>query len=232
MEKKLSIIIPSYNESRLIGLLLSRLCGSKHINDIEIIIVDGGSSDNTVHICKQYNVSIIHADKSRAIQMNMGARAAQSPYLYFVHADVIPPITFYEDIFLAIAEGHEFGFFRQKFDSNNPLLWINAFFTRFNQIWNRGGDQSMFISKKIFSSINGFDEKFIIMEEYDLMLRLQDIVPRYVIPKYTLVSSRKYHNNSWLKVQYANYIAMRMFYNRIDPYIISEAYHKLLNKYN
>lgn len=226
MEIKLSIVIPTWNEELNIERLLIHLLAN--CKNSEIIIVDANSTDKTIEICKKYKVSILHSSiKSRAVQMNLGARNAMGEVFYFVHADTIPPSSFYDDIFNVIDQ-NILGFFRQKFESKNPLLLLNSFFTRFNFLWNRGGDQSMFLTKDLFLKLNGFNEQYSIMEEYDLMDRAKQYARRIVISKYTLVSARKYSSNSWFKVQYANYVAMRMYMEKVNPDKIKMTYQNLL----
>lgn len=225
MEPKLTIIIPVLNESKYIDNLLSRLLQSSDIRFIQIIVVDGGSQDDTVVLAKKYPIEIYTCpQQSRASQMNYGAKYAKANILYFVHADTLPPLSFYQDILTAIEQGNNFGFFRQKFDSKKLALLINSFFTRFNFLLNRGGDQSMYISKELFEKLNGFDEKYVIMEEYNLMDRAEEVSSRFVIPKYTIVSDRKYDHCSWIKVQLANFHAMRMYKQACDPRLIKSEY--------
>ncbi|MEO6538796.1 MAG: glycosyltransferase, partial [Ferruginibacter sp.] len=95
----ISIIIPTYNESELIGKLINFLkeFGNKDIS--EIIISDGGSTDNTAEIAKNAGAQvIISPQKGRAAQMNFGASMATSDILYFIHADTLPPPSFFTDI--------------------------------------------------------------------------------------------------------------------------------------
>ena len=200
------------NESKYIDNLLRRLLQSSDIRFIQIIVVDGGSQDDTVALAKTYPIEIYTCpQQSRASQMNYGAKYAKANILYFVHADTLPPLSFYQDILTAIEQGNNFGFFRQKFDSKKLAL-------------NRGGYQSMYISKELFEKLNGFDEKYVIMEEYNLMDRAEEFSSRFVIPKYTIVSDRKYDRCSWIKVQLANFHAMKMYKQACDPRLIKSEY--------
>ena len=100
---KLSVIIPTYNEEENITHLLTRLFQSTQKEKLEIIIVDGCSTDKTKELVKQFKVEFFCANvQSRAAQMNFGAKRATGDVLYFVHADTLPPTSFYEDIQKAI----------------------------------------------------------------------------------------------------------------------------------
>lgn len=208
---KISIIIPTYNEAENIGALLQLIKqadGSKHI---ETIVVDGGSTDNTIKIASEAgaDVVVLAPQRGRANQMNYGASLAKYEVLYFVHADTSIHKDYYADIHLALQEGYAMGCYRYVFDSKSWLLKINAFFTRFKFIWCRGGDQTLFVTQKTFKALGGY-KPMKIMEEYDFIQRAWDAgYPFKIIPKNIVVSARKYETNSYLRVQWANFRVMQ-----------------------
>jgi rSAM/selenodomain-associated transferase 2 len=204
---KLSVIIPTFNEQDNIEKLVNFFLLSQQKNNIEIIIVDGGSTDETSNIVNRIKTVqfYVSSKKGRAAQMNFGATKATGEIFYFVHADVIPVQNFYQDIFTAIHHKIDFGCYRYIFDSPSKMLKFNAFMTRFNTIWAGGGDQTLFIKKEVFYMLNGFDEKLLIMEDFDLVKRAKKNKFNFsILPFSVMVSARKYVHNSWLKVQYAN----------------------------
>lgn len=224
---KLSIIIPTLNENLNIPRLLDQLTTNKDHEHYEVIVVDGGSTDGTIQQVEKYpSVRLIHSEKcSRASQMNLGAANALYDVLYFVHADLILPDTFYQDIQRALGKSY-YGGYRYQFDSGTPLLKINSFFTRFPMMWCRGGDQTLYITRSLFDKLNGFDEYYCVMEDFDLLRRARDIAKYHIIQKDVIVSARKYDANSYLKVQLANLRAFRMFNNGVEPQKI-RSYYKL-----
>ena len=219
---KLSVIIPTLNEEGLLPDLLRVLSG--HSPQPEIVIVDGGSTDQTEQVAKHFDVNFTTSKASRAVQMNLGARNASGEVLYFVHADALPPKSFYQDIAKSIDLGHDAGCYRFRFNSSHPLLKINSYFTRFNKMWCRGGDQTLFIKKDLFQTLGGYNEYYTIMEEYDLIRTLMRDYSFDIIPKDVLVSDRKYANNSWLKVQLANLKAFKMYREGNSPDDIKKFY--------
>lgn len=228
----ISVIIPTLNEEKHIGTLLEFLTNHAQKDQFEVIVVDGKSDDNTAAITKSFDVPLYFADPcSRAIQLNSGAEQANGDILYFVHADVQLVPSFVDDIIKSVSEGKESGCYRFKFDQpSNPLLHINGFFTRFPFKWCRGGDQTLFITKEAFGKINGFDERFVIMEDYDLLDRIeQKNIAFQIIPKSVKVSARKYEENSYLKVQLANLKAMKMYKKGVSPISIKKFYTTALN---
>ena len=79
---KISVIIPTYNEEKVIAQLITSL--QKIKEKCEILFVDGGSTDKTVEmIGKEF--SVITSEKGRAKQMNAGARQSSGDVLFFLH---------------------------------------------------------------------------------------------------------------------------------------------------
>lgn len=222
---KISVIIPVFNEEKLIADTIQFIKINGGILLEELIVVDAGSTDNTVILSKNAGSTVYSSPKmGRAEQMNLGAKMAKSDILYFVHADTKPPETFAKEIVEAVKNGSEIGCFRLKLDSKKKLFFINEWFTRFNVMWCRGGDQTLFTTKKLFDNLNGFDEKFVIMEEYDFIIKAKKLAKFKILKKSTLSSARKYEKNGWLKVMIANYIAYKMFVKKIEPQKIKEYY--------
>ncbi len=225
-----SIIIPTLNEAENIAQLVHFLKKNGDSRLLEIIVVDAASTDDTIEYARTEGAKVIVSPKrGRAIQMNIGAQAAKADVHYFIHADCTPPTTFLDDIEQAITEGYPIGCYRYRFDNQRFLLRINAYFNRFESLWCRGGDETLFIKKDIFEQLNGFDENFCIMEEYDFIKRARAIFPFKIIPKYAIVSARKYETNSWLRVQLANMAAFNMFRFGYPSEKIARTYRQLLN---
>ncbi|SHI67507.1 TIGR04283 family arsenosugar biosynthesis glycosyltransferase [Pseudozobellia thermophila] len=199
----ISIIIPVLNEEEHLGTLLDFLDTHRSSPAIEeIIVVDGGSSDRTVPLALKHGVEVLHSTKGRARQMNRGARKAKGTILYFLHADTRPPANFDLEILQAATEGFEAGCFRMRFDSNNLILSFFSWFTRFNHLICRGGDQSLFVSRRLFDATGGFNEKYIIYEDTEFIGRLYERCDFKVIPNYVTTSARKYHEIGTARLQY------------------------------
>ncbi len=225
-----SIIIPTLNEAENIAQLIQFLKKYGDSRLLEIIVVDAESTDTTIEHARTEGANVLISHKrGRAIQMNIGAQAAIGDVLYFIHADCTPPATFLDDIGQAITEGYPIGCYRYRFDNQRFILRINAYFNRFEPLWCRGGDETLFIKKEAFEALNGFDESYCIMEEYDFIKRARAVFPFKIIPKYAIVSARKYETNSWLRVQLANMTAFKMFRSGEPAEKIAQTYREMLN---
>lgn len=202
---KISIIIPTLNEEEKLPQLLNVLSKYTYTYE-EIIIVDGKSTDKTVEIAKSYpKVRVIEGQNpSRAIQMNTGASEALGEVLYFIHADVIPPNSFEEDIRDSIKNGADLGCYRFEFDKSALPLKFNSWWTRFDFMFCRGGDQTLFVKKSVFNEMKGYDPEYVIMEDFDFIRRARKRFKFKIIPKNVLVSARKYKHNSYFKVNLVN----------------------------
>ena len=229
----ISIIIPTYNEQANIAACLQAIRSAAGADVVEIIIADSpNSTDNLEEIAESYDVTYFKTQKAgRNFQQNEGAKLALSDILYFVHADTLVHPEFVNDVTSYIASGADMGCYRYVFDKyRNPLMYINTFFTRMPMLWCRGGDQTLFIKKEVFKALNGFCEKHIIMEEYDLLRRG---IPKYtfkIIPKNVVVSARKYAKNGYFRVQVANLKVMqRWLKHESEPEELYQLYKSLLN---
>jgi len=229
MNHSISIIIPVLNEAARIGPLVRYLREHGSGAVAEVLVVDGGSRDDTPRLAAESGATVLHCPVcSRAAQMNAGARAARGEVLYFVHADTLPPESFAADIGASLVSGYAMGCYRYRFDSPRFLLKINAFFNRFHWLWCQGGDKTFFINREIFDALGGYDEHFVIMEEYDFLRRAMPLHPLHIVPKYAVVSARKYEVNGWLRVQWANMVVFRLFRKGADPQEMRAVYKRLL----
>ncbi len=229
----ITVIIPTLNEAKNIRRLLRHLKNCSHHNLVEVIVVDANSNDGTHSVAREYGAKVIKSDMaSRAHQMNLGAKVAKGALLYFVHADAIPPISFVKDILNAVEKECHFGCYRFKFESKSLLLAINSFFTRFPFLWCRGGDQTLFIRKDIFQKEGGYDENYIIMEDFELIKRLWKKYSFTIIPKSVVVSARKYNQNGYFQVTLANLKVVRMFNKGQAPALLKKTYHELIKHSN
>ncbi|WP_111307939.1 TIGR04283 family arsenosugar biosynthesis glycosyltransferase [Confluentibacter sediminis] len=231
----ISIIIPILNEEKNIGKLLPYLLDNSNPKNIfEIIVIDGGSTDNSQNIVNDFinsrdsdpskalyrkanqkglntflkskntrpDILLLNSKKGRAKQMNFGAKKAKGKILYFLHADSFPPKNFDQFIINNKKKGHNAGCFRMQFDSKHWWLKLASWFTQFNWKICRGGDQSLFITKALFSDIGGFDENYIVCEDSVIVNELYKRNAFVVINKKLQTSARLYEKHGVFKLQY------------------------------
>ena len=226
----ISIIIPTYTEEANIGRLVRELRQYGGQSVVQILVVDANSPDDTAIIAEQAGATVLLSPKpGRAAQMNFGAAHATGDILYFVHADVGINPDFVTDIEAGVRAGCDAGCYRFRFDSEKPMLQLNSYGTRFSGLMSRGGDQTLFITRTLFDRLGGFDESFVVMEDFEIIIRIRQVARFLIIPKDVLVSARKYGTNSWLRVQVANLTAFALFFLKTPPARIARTYKAMLN---
>ncbi|GGW34127.1 TIGR04283 family arsenosugar biosynthesis glycosyltransferase [Arenibacter certesii] len=199
----ISIIIPVFNEAPNIKRLLKYLRENSITQTVkEVIVVDGGSTDQTVTISQNEGATVLLSDKGRAKQMNLGALHALGDILYFLHADTFPPKGYDEFILNAINKGFKAGCFRMKFDTSKKFLQFFAWFSRINHKLCRGGDQSLFVKNNLFRKIQGYSEAYIIYEDTEFISRLYQNTKFTVLPQFVITSARKYEELGSVRLQY------------------------------
>ncbi|MBK9255485.1 MAG: glycosyltransferase [Saprospiraceae bacterium] len=229
--KLISIIIPVLNEEKILHRLLSHL--QKYIDSQSEILVIGceKTTDYTESVCKNFDVKYIIADGyGRSLQMNFGANAAKGEIFCFLHADVLPDSTFLTHIRSSLNSGFRFGFFSYRFEPSNRLLNINASFTSRDGIFSGGGDQIHFMDKKLFKELGGYNEKLNIMEDFDFFQKVKKKKVLYkIVAVPAIVSSRKYLNNSYLKVNLTNLLVFVLWRCNVSTDNLKKLYKRLLN---
>lgn len=227
----ISIVIPTLNEAENLEALIPYLHRNGDHRLLEIIIIDAAKTkDETPEVIKNLSVKYQKLEHcGRAVQMNAGAKMASGDILYFVHADARPPKTYLNDITESIQSGYALGFFAYQFDSKHPLLRWNAHYTKHDGMFAGGGDQTLFIDKKTFQQLNGFDETYCIMEDFDLIRRVRKAGISYkIVQNPVLISARKYQANNYFKVNFANLIVFTMFRLGFSPITLKKTYRRLL----
>ncbi|MBG7611975.1 TIGR04283 family arsenosugar biosynthesis glycosyltransferase [Polaribacter sp. BAL334] len=231
---RISVIIPVYNEQENLVKRLSFLCEQANKFSIEIIVSNSPESfDETPKVCENFsNIRFINSpQKGRAAQMNFGAKQAIGDVLLFLHADVCLPNNFYEEVTNAIKNGFKAGFFAYKFDKETRLLNLNSSFTKNDGIFAGGGDQCQFFTKETFEKLNGYNEGYCIMEDFEMIDKVRKMkIPYTIIQSKATVSARKYDQNSWLKVNLINGYVFLKYKFGVHPTKLRKTYKSLLRE--
>ena len=206
MLPKISFVIPTYNESRHLPLLLSDLSSVKGFS--EIIVVDSESKDKTAEIAYIYGAKIYNSKKkNRGLQLNMGAKKAKGEWFFFIHADSRLNKDLFRQIELMIKADKKFIYFF-KFKINNRKiiyrfmeLLVNL---RSNFFKNPYGDQGLIIHREVYFNNRGY-RKIPLMEDLDFIKRLKKNaqLKMLTIPIYT--SSRKWEKTNIIFQAFKNW---------------------------
>ena len=224
----ISVIIPTLNEEKPLRHTLSCL-STAEIS--EAIIVDGGSTDQTISIAKVFcsgasNIRIITAPAGRARQMNEGAKASRGDILLFLHADTRLPVDaklMIEAAFAnpAVVGGH----FDVRFDS--PSRWGTMISTLMN--WRSRlsgiatGDQAMFLRRHVFEQIGGFAD-IPLMEDIEFSRRLKSMGPTAALRRQVTTSFRRWEQQGPLKTIVLMWALRFMYWAGVSPFRLSRWY--------
>ncbi len=227
--KKLSIIIPALNEAATIARTLSHLEG---VDNLEVIVVDGGSADETAALAASQGAKVIQASPGKASQMNSGATAATGEVLVFLHADTLLPEDFNHQIVSALNQKDVVaGAFRLAIDSSAAGI---HFIERMADLRSRYlqlpyGDQALFMKKSIFKAIGGFAD-LPIMEDFILVRRLKRKGKILILPDAVITSPRRWLHFGILKTWLINQMIIFAFYLGISPERLARWYRREAGK--
>ncbi|MFD2586990.1 TIGR04283 family arsenosugar biosynthesis glycosyltransferase [Croceitalea marina] len=227
----ISVIVPAHNEKVNLEALLPKLSQLAAGFNVEVLVcLSKDNADDSQAISGFEMVKYLCCEKKgRAVQMNKGAALAKGEILVFLHADVKPPIDFFSDIKRTIENGNDAGFFSYKFDKESFFLNLNASFTSKESIFTGGGDQCLFIKKSVFETLGGFNEKQVLMEDFEFFKRMKTLqVPYRIVKNDLVVSSRKYQNNSYLRVNLTNFLLVLLFRLGLAPEKLKRLHNRLL----
>jgi rSAM/selenodomain-associated transferase 2 len=165
---RLSIVVPVLDEAPGIAATLAALASLRAAGH-EVIVVDGGSHDDTLARARPLADRVIGAARGRASQMNAGAAIARHDVLLFLHADTrLPPLA---DAMIAraIESGRRWGRFDVAIDGQSRWLpWIAAAMNLRSRVTGIAtGDQGMFVERALFASVGGFPP-IALMEDIEL----------------------------------------------------------------
>ena len=213
---KISIIIPTLNESKNIKATLASTQAS---TNVEVIVVDGGSQDNTVDIVQSLGVKVITGYQNRACQMNAGAMNATGDILLFLHADTLLPADFDAMIRTALQQPLNIaGAFALRINAPQTGLRLVEWGVKLRSKWLQMpyGDQGIFITKQIFNSIGGFPE-LPIMEDFELMRYLKRLGKITFIPVPVTTSPRRWLKKGVLQTTLINQVVIIGYFLGVSP---------------
>ena len=209
---KISVVVPTYNEESTIHKTLEDLI-ARHRAE-EVIVVDGGSTDNTVALAREWT-TVFQSQKGRARQMNKGAESVAGDVFLFLHSDTQLPEEGLALIRKVIANGAKAGRFRMRFDHRDWLLRFYESYTRFHFF--SYGDQGFFVTRKMFEVLGGFNET-VPFEDIDFYKRLRQVTNPVIIKDPVTTSARRFCGVGCLKQKFINLFLVALYYAGFDVF--------------
>lgn len=219
-----SIIVPVYNEAANIEACLQPL-QSLRSKSCEIIVVDGGSDDDSLAIAQPFADHVIESTKGRALQMNAGATLARGEYYLFVHADTTLP-----DLSERLGRVGElsvsWGFFPVRLSGAGFVFACISFFINWRSRLSAvaTGDQCLFVRRALFEEIKGFPA-IPLMEDVALSKKLKKLAKPIIFSEKVVTSSRRWRQNGVLKTILLMWSLRLAYVLRVDPLRLQKIYY-------
>lgn len=191
-----TVIIPALEEAAALKTLLPILQAG---NPLQIIVADGGSSDETAAVAASHGVEIIRSPRGRAQQMNEAAKHARGEYLLFLHADTLPPQDFTATIASHLTAGVAAGAFRFALAEPVSLRGLIECLTRLRgEVFGTPyGDQGLFLRRSLFHAVGGFPD-WPILEDMEMVKRLRRYGKLVITREHAPTSARRWQRGGIL----------------------------------
>ena len=221
---KLSIVMPVLDETAEIEAALQELAPLR-ARGVEVVVVDGGSSDGTAALARPLADRVIVAPRGRAAQMNAGAAAALGEVLLFLHADTRLP----ENADRLVRDGLArsamvWGRFDVCIEGGGLLALIAIMMNLRSRLTGIAtGDQAMFMTRTAFERAGGFPP-IALMEDVALSARFKRIGPPLALRARVTTSARRWQRQGTLRTVLLMWALRLRFFLGADPAKLAHAY--------
>jgi rSAM/selenodomain-associated transferase 2 len=223
----LSVIVPTLNAARTLGKTLDALAPQRPGLIKEVVIVDGGSDDETIDIAQELGCRVVRASKGRGTQLRCGATAATGDWLLFLHADTRLNADWATAIsdFVARHGGGQFAaVFQFRLDDirtrARALEVVVSFRTRWLGL--PYGDQALVLSRKFYDDIGGFSD-IPLMEDVDIIRRIGRR-RLTILPAYAVTSAQRYRRDGYMRRSLRNLTCLALYFLGVPPARIAKFY--------
>jgi rSAM/selenodomain-associated transferase 2 len=240
----LSIIVPVLNEADTIVSCLDQLqkiTAFYSYYTIEIIVVDGGSADNTLLLAKPLADQVLRAPKGRAKQMNAGAKNAAGEFLLFLHSDTKLPFIgdgfagekdvntfpFINSVEINKGEENHWGFYPVKLSGKHIFFRIieTMINSRSRLTSVATGDQCLFVKRKVFADEAGFSD-IPLMEDVELTKRLRKKYKPYLASSCVTTDSRRWEKIGIIKTVLLMWYLRGLYCLGVSPSSLVKQYYR------
>jgi rSAM/selenodomain-associated transferase 2 len=222
---RLSIVVPVLDETENIAHALSRLADYRK-RGVEVIVVDGGSRDQTLELARPLADRVIAAPRGRARQMNAGAAAATGDAFMFLHCDCVLP----DDADRLVLDGltrsvAAWGRFDVRIDGRHPLLPIVAAAMNARSRWTgiATGDQAIFVRKGSFEKAGCFPD-IALMEDIAFSKAMKRISSPLCLRGPVVASGRRWEQNGVLRTIFLMWRLRLAYYLGANPAKLAKRY--------
>jgi len=222
----ISIIIPTLNEASTIEQFLKSL--RERVGDVEIIVVDGGSSDGTLDLARDHCDQCLRSALGRALQMNTGAAAALGDIFWFLHADTEVPVDCVRKIYEVFRDPEVVGgFFRIRIPSRRLVYRLTDSLAHYAGLLlqMRFGDHGFFCRRPDFEQIGGFPE-LPLMEDVEFFRNLRRRGRTAIISSRLISSPRRYKEIGPWRLTLTYGVIALLYFLRVPIPILARTYRR------
>ena len=221
---RLSIVVPALNEAAGIEAALRALAPLR-AGGHEVIVVDGGSGDDTAARARPLADAVLTSGRGRARQMNAGAAAARGDALLFLHADTVPPADADVRVRQALQRGALWGRFDVRIEGRAPMLRVVAALmnARSRLTGIATGDQAMFVRRDAFERVGGFPDQPL-MEDIELSRRLRATGRPACLRACVSTSGRRWESRGVWRTIFLMWRLRWRYWRGTPPEALAEAY--------
>lgn len=226
----LSVIIPTLNAGSRLAECLDALVEPVIEGLVkQVIVVDGGSSDDTLKIADGFGAKILSTPPGRGGQMKAGAAAASGDWLLFLHADTVLQNEWAAEAVVFIEKNPcHAGVFTLAFDAPGlaPRIVSAGAMLRTKLFKSPYGDQGFLISKAIYEEIGGYRD-MPLFEDVDIVQRLlqtKGADALHILAAKAVTSAERYEREGYLRQVFKNALLLARFHLGASPEKLSEAY--------
>lgn len=222
MAAPISVIIPTLNAQADLSACLSALMEGLDGGLIaELVVSDGGSTDETAHLAEAWGAGIVTGPASRGGQLARGCAAAKGVWFLVLHADtVLEPG--WSNVVAAHLGQDTAGYFKLRFDRGGRLVagWANLRARLFGLPY---GDQGLLIRRDLYADVGGYPDQPL-MEDVALARALRGRL--VALDAVAVTSSEKYRKHGWFRRGLRNVWTLIRYFAGASPEVLAKAYHR------
>jgi rSAM/selenodomain-associated transferase 2 len=223
------VLIPVLDEAPRLARLLPGLAGELGLGaDDEIVLADGGSTDDGPAIARRHGLRVVVSPPGRGVQLEAAARAARGDVLLVLHVDTRLPEGAVDRVREAIAGGAEGGAFLLDFDSPRRIFRLAAWLInrRTRSTLLPLGDQAQFVRRTVLEEMGGF-APWPILEDLDLARRLRHRGRLVILTRRVVTSARRFEARGVVRTVATNWLIWLLYAAGVSPHRLARLYRQV-----